>query len=113
MKKISVLALSLIISIQALAFDKVVIVDSFACVNKELFEKLNQMRENGDKAVTDALLNSMMTGLCTIFKKGDTISVSDITITGLVKARPSGSMTEYWTAREFSKQTNKLKYYVL
>ena len=71
----------------------------FGCTDREYFDKLNDYVAQKDaQAFRKALAAGVLTGICTLFKKGEVVYVTDATIfSGLVKVRRKGQLQEFWT----------------
>lgn len=74
----------------------------FGCVNKEKHNNLISIIVNNDtQAFNKGLGNAIKTGDCIRFPKGRKVFGIDVEIsTGLIRIRPEGSETSYWTIRE-------------
>lgn len=75
---------------------------SAGCANKEAYEQLTKIAVQGDsEAFTRALAGSVITGQCVIFERGTVVFIDDTAIlSGLVRIRPKGQVSAYWTAME-------------
>jgi len=72
------------------------------CTNKKYYEKLvNYAVQNDLVAFKKALTIGILTGMCTIFKYGEKVYITDVSIfSGLIKVRRPGEIIEYWTVPE-------------
>ena len=72
----------------------------FGCTQKKDFNDITKLLSQGDKeAFQQALGFGLAMGVCTVFKKGETVyGVSPGLMT--VKVRRQGEVTEYWTFLE-------------
>ena len=74
----------------------------FGCANRDYFRKLVRYTVQGDKdAFVKALAIGIQTGVCTIFKDGERVYITDTSLfRGEVRVRRPGQMVEYWTVME-------------
>lgn len=74
----------------------------FGCADRDYFRKLVRYTVQGDKdAFVKAMAIGIQTGVCTIFKNGERVYITDTSLfRGEVKVRRPGQMIEYWTVME-------------
>ena len=72
------------------------------CTNKKYYNKLvDYAVQNDDVAFKKALMAGVLAGICTMFKSGEKVYITDTSFfSGLVKVRRPGETIEYWTAIE-------------
>ena len=57
--------------------------------------------QHDEVAFKKALMAGVLSGICTVFKLGEKVYITDTSIfSGLVKVRRPGETIEYWTAIE-------------
>ena len=67
------------------------------CVDKDVIDKLNDYAHQHDEKAFNSLLGAnLLTGQCRMFKKGESVYVTDLSMMGYVKIRPQGETQEYW-----------------
>jgi hypothetical protein len=71
----------------------------FGCLDKEVHSKISKIGVSGDKeAFKKVLLGALMAGACVQLKSGQSVYLEDTSIfSGLVKLRPQGETSGYWT----------------
>lgn len=74
----------------------------FGCIDRHEYEKLGKYAAHKDeKAFTKRLAANLRVGICTSFKKGETVYIVDTAFwSGLTKVRRRGEIKEYWTNSE-------------
>lgn len=74
----------------------------FGCSDREVYEKLVGFAADKDtEAFNSGLAAQLLSGQCKTFQSGETVIIADTAIfSGMVKVRPKGDVTEYWTALE-------------
>ncbi len=72
------------------------------CTDKKYFKRLiSYAAQHDDAAFQKALYIGVAAGICTVFKPGEAVYVSDTSLfSGLVKLRRPGEVKEYWTVME-------------
>lgn len=78
----------------------------FGCITKDQYDRLLRFGLQGDKeAFVTAGTDAIAAGRCILFNPGDTVylDVGEM-FSGMVKVRPQGSSTSYWTAIETVQQ---------
>jgi hypothetical protein len=73
--------------------------NGFGCTDRDYFDRLIKMGAQGDeKAMENGISLGLMSGQCAFLKKGAVVYLDDQGF--LIKVRPAGSQTGYWTVRE-------------
>jgi len=71
------------------------------CVDKDVIDKLNDYAHQHDEKAFNSLLGTnLLTGQCRMFKKGESVYVTDLSMMGYVKIRPQGETQEYWILKQ-------------
>ncbi len=73
--------------------------DNIGCTDKEYFYKMvGYAVEKDYEAFEKAFAMGTLAGICTTFKKGETVYLTDVAMfKGLIKLRRKGEVEEYWT----------------
>jgi len=72
----------------------------FGCIDREYFERLVKMKAQGDDAaVTDGIRAGFISGQCVSFQAGEPVFLDEHSW-GLIRIRPAGKQTSYWTFLE-------------
>lgn len=75
---------------------------TLACLNASAWDKVIQLRANGDDVALDAhLMPLVVTGQCKLLEVGEPVFMSDSKLfKGRALVRPAGQLKEYWVAYE-------------
>lgn len=74
----------------------------FGCSSRDYFQKLVGFASQRDTAAFEqGLLAGFISGACVKLKAGEEVFVADTALlSGLIKVRPRGQVTEFWTVME-------------